>query len=405
MLHGNPLLRGWTVSDVSFYTTEVPQYALVELFRGLRADVVDIAAAMTYTLVVLLAALVARGTATGRQALPRVALAAGILLAPQLGAGTNVLLSSPDHTGTAVPLLLAWLVLDRAGRRWYVPLVTSALLGLAEVADSIVLVAGIIPLALVCAVRAVRAGERRDAAYELALAGGALAAAVAARLVLRAVAGAGGFTVRPLSTQLAPFGEIIGHNLPATGQCLLVLFGASPAGATAGEPASFLWLHLAGVALAAAGVAAAAVRLRRGRDLVGSVLLGAIAVNLGAFLVTERVVDLGSAREIAPALPFAAALAARELAPALDRVRWRRDGAPPGAAGAAVPPSRRAAGAGPRLAGWLLVLIGPATRPGWASSSPPRRPRRRERPSPPGCGPASSAGPASAGTGRPASSR
>jgi hypothetical protein len=46
MLHGNPLLRGWTVSDVSFYTTELPQYALVELFRGLRADVVDIAAAM-----------------------------------------------------------------------------------------------------------------------------------------------------------------------------------------------------------------------------------------------------------------------------------------------------------------------------------------------------------------------
>jgi hypothetical protein len=69
MLHGNPLLRGWTVSDVSFYTTELPQYALVELIRGLRADVVDIVAAMTYTLVVLLAALVAKGNASGRQAL------------------------------------------------------------------------------------------------------------------------------------------------------------------------------------------------------------------------------------------------------------------------------------------------------------------------------------------------
>src|SRR5215469_13548659 len=26
MLHGNLLLRGWRLSDVSFYTTELPQY-------------------------------------------------------------------------------------------------------------------------------------------------------------------------------------------------------------------------------------------------------------------------------------------------------------------------------------------------------------------------------------------
>ena len=35
MLHGNWLLRGWTIADVSFYTTEVPEYILVAAFRGL----------------------------------------------------------------------------------------------------------------------------------------------------------------------------------------------------------------------------------------------------------------------------------------------------------------------------------------------------------------------------------
>ena len=35
MLHGNPMLRGWVLSDVSFYTTELPQYALIELIREL----------------------------------------------------------------------------------------------------------------------------------------------------------------------------------------------------------------------------------------------------------------------------------------------------------------------------------------------------------------------------------
>ena len=329
MLHGNPLLRGWTVLDVSFYTTELPQYALVELIRGLRADVVTTCAAMTYTLVVLLAALVAKGTATGRQGMLRVAVAAGIMLAPQLGSGTNVLLSSPDHIGTSAPLLLTWLVLDRGGRRWYVPVITSVLLAWAEVADSIVLIAGIIPLALVCAVRAARralARSGREACYELAMAGGALAAAEAASAILRAITGAGGFTVEPLGTQLAPLGEIFRHNLPVTGQSLLLLFGAYAGGPSTREVTVFLLLHLAGVALAAAGVAAAAWRLRRGGDLASQVLLAAIAVNLGAFIVTQRALDVTSAREIAPAAPFAAALAARQLSPALGRILRRPAG-------------------------------------------------------------------------------
>src|SRR5271165_5803628 len=34
MLHGNWLLKGWTLTDVSFYTTELPEYILVGVFRG-----------------------------------------------------------------------------------------------------------------------------------------------------------------------------------------------------------------------------------------------------------------------------------------------------------------------------------------------------------------------------------
>src|ERR1700722_2155962 len=63
LLHGNPLLRGWWVHDVSFYTTELPQYALIELARGLNANVIHLAGAMTYTLLVLAAAFLARGQA------------------------------------------------------------------------------------------------------------------------------------------------------------------------------------------------------------------------------------------------------------------------------------------------------------------------------------------------------
>ena len=61
MLHGNVLLHGWYLSDVSFFTTEMPQYALLERLIGLHADTAHVAAGMTYTLVVLMAGLLARG--------------------------------------------------------------------------------------------------------------------------------------------------------------------------------------------------------------------------------------------------------------------------------------------------------------------------------------------------------
>ena len=336
MLHGNPLLRGWTMTDVSFYTTELPQYMLVELVRGLGADVVHVAAAMTYTLAVLFAALLAKGTATGREAAVRVALAAGILLAPQLESGTNVLISSPDHIGTSVPLLAAWLILDRARPRWWVPVATSLLLGLAQVADTLVFFVGIAPLALVCAFRALRAitAPAQDSArrpltarvaaqwYEIALAGGAVVAAAVAQLVPRLIHAAGGYTVHPVNTQLASVSAIFSH-LPVLGQGLLLLSGADFIGLPKSTTTFFVMLHVVGVALAACGIAVAAWRFFRD-DRVSQVLLAAIVINVAIFAASTHVAGLPSAREMAPALPFAAALAGRELARPLTTVRLAR---------------------------------------------------------------------------------
>ena len=49
LLHGHLLLHGWYMSDVSFYPTELPQYALLESFLGLHMQTAHVAAAMTYT--------------------------------------------------------------------------------------------------------------------------------------------------------------------------------------------------------------------------------------------------------------------------------------------------------------------------------------------------------------------
>ena len=146
MLHGNLLLHDWRLGDVSYYTTELPQYMLVESWRGLNQDVVHVAAAMTYTLATLVAALLGKGTTTGREALVRVLIAAGIMLAPQLASGVNILISSPDHIGTSMLVMVVWLILDHARPRWYIPVIVGALLGWVEVADKLVLFVGALPL-------------------------------------------------------------------------------------------------------------------------------------------------------------------------------------------------------------------------------------------------------------------
>ena len=99
MMHGDPLLHGWYVTDVSFYTTELPQYMLVEAVAGLRPEVVHICAALTYTLLVLLAAVVARGRARGAEGAVRALLAVGVMLVPQPGDATGY--CSPNRTTSA----------------------------------------------------------------------------------------------------------------------------------------------------------------------------------------------------------------------------------------------------------------------------------------------------------------
>ena len=321
MLHGNPLLRGWWVTDVSFYTTELPQYALLELVRGLTPDVIHVGGAMTYTLLVLAAAFLARGRARGSVGLTRALLAAGLMLAPQLGPGTQTLVLSPDHTGTAVPVLLVWLLIDRSPARWYVPVLVWLALAWVSVADTLTLFVAAAPLALVCAARVARGMLRnsesaRQRWYELALLAAAVLATgtgLAATALIRAL---GGWQVNGLPTALAAAGQLAA-NARLTGEGVLELLGANVFGAASTGSAlavAFATVHLVGVALAAAGViGAATAAVRRRLDLIDAVLLTGLALNLAAYVAGVQAVNITSTREIAPVLPLAAVLAGRQL--------------------------------------------------------------------------------------------
>jgi hypothetical protein len=326
MLHGNLLLHGWQIGDVSFYTTEVPEYALVEFVRGLNAGVVHVAAAITYTLVVLLAAVLAKGSTTGRAALVRVLVTVGILVAPQLVQGINVLISSPDHIGTAVPVMLAWIIVDRARPRWYVAVAVAVVLGWAAVADSLVLIIGVLPLVLVCLVRVIRAkavtrGKLRAQWYELALGAGALAGFGASQLAMRLISAAGGFQFKPTGGQIITSLSVVPQQLSVAGQGVLLLFGADFIGQHPDVATAVMVLHVVGVALAGLGVLVAALRFVRGRLLVDQVLVAGIVFNLVAYAFSTLAASIDQTREIAPVLPLSAVLAGRLIA---DRIRVTR---------------------------------------------------------------------------------
>jgi hypothetical protein len=280
MLAGNWLLHGWTLSDVSFYTTELPEYVLVEAVRPVGLGVIHIAAAATYTLLVLAVCALARGRAGGREGILRSVLASAIVLAPQLGYGAFVLLLSPDHVGTQVPLLVGWLLLDLGPRRWWVPTVLCLLLAVVQFADRVAVLTAVLPLIVVCGVAAVRRRPRRveaepgrragrlagrwalDCRYELALVAAGLLSAGVAWAAARVLAAAGGFAGHPFPLTLAPVSLLWTHAW-LTGWGVLELYGGNFIGVTGWAGITFAVLHLIGLTLAIAAVAVALVRFLR----------------------------------------------------------------------------------------------------------------------------------------------
>lgn len=325
-VHGNLLLSGWWTADVGFYTFEVPVDGLVALARGLGGDVVPITAAIAYTALTCVVALLARGTARGAPGVFRAVLAAGIMLAPGDIMSTSILLGSPAHIGVSVPLLLALLLADRARERWWVPAAMGALLLWAQLDDPMAEFAGAFAIVVVCLGRVVLERRRgRDSAswrYDAALGAAAVVSYGLTRLVIGLIRAAGGFSMRQLSqaTKFQPLSRWP-HQARVTGHNVLILFGADVTQRANGVVTAATAVHLAGVALAAAGVVAGIVALVRRGDRVTQVLTVGTLVTLTAGAFASPMTDGYAAHEIAVVLPFGAVLAGRTVAPWLLRRR------------------------------------------------------------------------------------
>ena len=102
-----------------------------------------------------------------------------------------------------MPLLVIFIVLDRAPRRWYAPAAIGVMLTWVIIADRVAVLDVALPLAVVCGVRAcwalVHNGKRLASLwFEYSLMAAAIVSFGAAALVVSVIKHLGGYTPLPL---------------------------------------------------------------------------------------------------------------------------------------------------------------------------------------------------------------
>ncbi len=311
MLHGNLLLHGWILGDVTFYTLELPILMLTELFFGLSVLSSYLASSVVYLIVVACAAALAVRGSGGAARLARCGAAVAVLAIPlAIPYGLWVELGPPDHMGTSVFLLVSFLLIDRDR----IPRGTAPLVGVilcaGQLSDVTVQYVAVPAIILVSAYRMAVARRVRTADGAIALAAAlSVPAELAARAALRHF---GAYLMVAPDSALAPPSRWA-HNAALAWDVLRYLFGAIHAPGVPLHGALNI-LGLIALFAAAAGLVSVAVRWRTASRAEQALCL-AILLNLAAY-VFSPIPTATNSHEIAVVLPAGAVLAARFLVPA-----------------------------------------------------------------------------------------
>ena len=204
VLHGNYLLHGWTVSNVSFYTTDLPFYIIGVIFRGIHPSLLRDVPAVIYTLTVALSVwLAGRGRRDRRSAWLGMAVTF-ILIGLPSGFLAHFIFIVNDHIATTLLIIAALSVLDTAHGRalsWGRYALFTLALTLAITGDKLALWIAAIPVMIVCIGRILKKFKGEDGPNNVVLLGSCLCAIAASQGILKLIQTAGGFTEVPLRSE------------------------------------------------------------------------------------------------------------------------------------------------------------------------------------------------------------
>jgi hypothetical protein len=308
MLHGQLLLHGWILGDVTFYTFELPLIAIGEFFLGLHPDTMHVAEALVYTIVAGWAVAIAVTESRGFSRVIRACVVVAALAAPTLvRAELWIPLGIPDHTGTTVFLLASFLLIDRATGRWWTAPLLCVILCAGQISDVTVRYVAVPAIAVVCLyqVLAARKVLTGDAANLLA-AGLSVPLALEVRaLMLRY----GAYLMVAPKTKIAPF-SAWQANAAVAWTSLREVYGVASIAGPVGMTAILGYAAMAGAAI---GIARVLWRWRTAGRAEQALVL-AIAANFLVYMLST-LISVRSPHDLVAMLPCGGVLAARALVP------------------------------------------------------------------------------------------
>jgi hypothetical protein len=334
VLRGNVLLRGWTLSNVSFVTTDLPFYVAGVAMAGMRPSLLRDVPVAVYLAAVAVGAGLARGRiGGGRAMLGMTALL--VLLCLPAGGLAEFVTKGYIRVGTTLGVFAALTALDvpagqRVGPRRLV--VFAVLLTMTLLADTFALVIGVLPVLFASAL-----GARRGRPYSdlrlWAVSLAALASVAAARGLSALIERLGGYRVVPVGLlDFLAFRDsvrtvsrnslVLAENLPSLYRC------AFPNEFTA--LTSFVWLGclIGPLFLFWAFCRRSAAFFRRRRpvlaspaDFVGDVFWLSAALCMAAYLASSIPKDRTTTRYMVPFVLCAAVASSRVLAERIGDVR------------------------------------------------------------------------------------
>jgi len=311
LLHGHLLLHGWILGDATYYSFELPLYAITEAVIGLSSLTGHVVSALTYLIVVACAVVLATAGSKGLSRALRGAAVIAVLGSPLLTLrGVSILLSAPDHTGTSAIMMGSFLLIDRAPGRRFTPPLLCAILCAGQIGDATVRYVAVPAILLVCAYRiaAARKIKTPDTAILLAAAASVVLAHVI-RIVMQRL---GAYAMVPPSTAVAPAAHWPHHVILAL-RSIYALFGAVVVPhAVLGLAGSAFGLICLLAALAGFGKVIWTWRTASRSEQLACV---AILVVSAAYVVSVMP-NPGNPYELVAVLPLGAVLAARACVPA-----------------------------------------------------------------------------------------
>jgi hypothetical protein len=321
-VNGNYLLRGWIAGSMSIYTTELPFYVVGVLVAGFTPSLLRIVPALQFTMVVALSMWLTYRERRA-QAWPEALILTFLMLALPWGYATWLLLVSFKHIGTVLMILAAILTLtlidEHPHRRSLYPLFL-ALLTFATMDDELALYIGALPIALVLTMKGAlewhNRGKQRAVLAALALVSAPLAILLA-HLIIRA----GGFVAYAPEPVIVRAATMVGNTSLAS-RGLLLLFGADPFdrfGVLRPLPfAASALVHVFSVIVIGIGAWSTlrrAFKREHRAEIIAPILLLAIVTDLACFIVSDRPVEISSARYLTPVVVFGAVMAGIAVSP------------------------------------------------------------------------------------------